>query len=191
MITSLAVLSFCGTSTGERISTIDNFNSKQFQTSLYYLDKINLTQNKNVLNIGYGQEDLNAYIARNYVSKGFIIGIDPDEKKIKRATQDYSGIENLHMIHMDALCFDFNKELDMIICPFSEEWTHDINTIAMIITNVTQSLKTKGEFYLWLDDSNDNCSLIVAALIDSNNYSQVTYKQNSKKKTYAIKATKK
>lgn len=191
LFTSLLVLNVNSTSTEPKTKRPFNPDCEQYSTSLKYLSKIKFRGTEKVLNIGYEQEDLNAYIARNCIPNGLMIGIDPDEKRIKKATRDYSGIQNLHMIHMDALCFDFNGSIDIIMCPFSQEWTYDTNTIVMIVTNVARSLKFKGKFYLWLDASNDNCSLITAALVQSNNYSEVTYRQSSNKKVYAIKAIKK
>lgn len=154
-------------------------SSRQYQMSLQILETIQFAGTEHLLNMTYGQEDLDAYIARKLVPQGLVIGIEPNEDLAENATQDYRGIDNLHIVHMDALYFDFRKTLDIIFSIFLHDWTENDQTIKQVIQNITQSLKSGGMLYLGLDNNNANKQVfIMQTLINSNEYLHVCYEQS-------------
>jgi protein-L-isoaspartate O-methyltransferase len=165
---------------------------KQFQIGLQILETISFAGSEHLLNISYAQEDLSAYIARNLLPQGLVLSIEPNEKLAEKTTLDYCGINNLHIVSMDAFFFNFQKSLDIILSIFPDDWTRNDQTITHVIRSVSQSLKSGGMLYLCLDNNNaQKCALITQKLVSSNEYEHLCYQQNDQEKFYLITAQKK
>lgn len=160
------------------------------KTSLHYLKKVSFSGNETVLNITQGTEDLNALIAGCYIPKGKLIGINPDKKKVAQATKTYKAVENFHLICMDALLFDFDHAIDIVLAPFPHLWVHDLDIINLVIKNVTRSLKRNGCFYIWSKVADNQANQLVQALIATQEYNNVTYTLSKSKKSFRIMAQK-
>lgn len=166
--------------------------SKQFQIGLQILETISFAGSEHLLNISYAQEDLSAYIARNLLPQGLVLSIEPNEKLAEKTTLDYSGINNLHIVSMDAFFFNFQKSLDIILSIFPDDWLKANKSIKQVLECITQSLKSGGMLYLYLDMINANkCAFIMQTLIESSEYEHVCYQHNDQEKFYLITAQKK
>lgn len=153
--------------------------NKKYQMCLKLLETIVFSGSEQLLNITYEQEDISAYIARHFVPQGSVISIEPNENLAEQATHDYSGINNLHIVTMDASYFNFCKSLDIILSIFPDDWLEQNSSIKQVIKNITQSLKSGGFLYLCLDGRKANKrALIMQTLIESNEYFHVCYHQN-------------
>lgn len=173
-------------------STQTQSYSKKLQFALQILEEIQFVGTEHLLTTSYKQEDLNAYIARNLVPQGLVIAIEPDDNLAEKATLDYRGIKNLHIVSMDASYFDFCKSLDIVLSIFPNDLLKMNKSINQFIQNITQSLKAGGKLYLCLDSNNTNKhALIVQKLMSLNEYLHVCYEQNDLKKFCLIRAQKK
>lgn len=173
-------------------STDNRFYIKKFQIGLDILQKIQFTGKEHLLITSYKEENLSAYIARNLVPQGLVIAIEPDDFLAEKATLDYRGIKNLHIVSMDASYFDFCKSLDIVLSIFPNDLLKMNKSINQFIQNITQSLKAGGKLYLCLDSNNTNKhALIVQKLMSSNEYLHIFYEQNDLKKICLIRAQKK
>eukprot|EP00795_Rhopilema_esculentum_P015703 gene15703-6997_t len=62
------------------------------------VDRIKISENSNVLEIGCGTGATAAYLARDVVRNGTVTGCDPQENRIRVAAEKYSDIEGLEFI---------------------------------------------------------------------------------------------
>lgn len=114
-----------------------------------FIDKMNLSRDKSVLEIGVGTGRLAVQAAPLC---GEFYGIDLSSKTIGRAKENLALYENTVLIHGDFLSFDFAKSFDVI---YSSLTFMHINDKQSAIQRVADLLKKGGKFILSIDKNQD------------------------------------
>jgi len=114
-----------------------------------FIDLMDLTVNKSVLEIGVGTGRLALRIAPLC---GSFTGIDISEKTIIKATQNLKGRDNISLIHGDFNTFDFTLKFDVI---YSSLTFMHFKDKADTITKIYSLLVPNGSFVLSIDKNKD------------------------------------
>jgi trans-aconitate methyltransferase len=115
---------------------------EQQKWGLELLDKIALSGNERVLDVGCGDGKLTAEIVRR-VPNGSVPGIDKSEDMIHFARERYQPevFPNLTFMLLDARELDFNQEFDIA---FSNAALHWIEDHPSVLHKIRGSLKAGG-----------------------------------------------
>ena len=91
------------------------------------VDRIKISDNSNVLEIGCGTGATAAYLARDVVRNGTVTGCDPQENRIRVAVEKYSAIEGLEFIKCTGVEALKGKEqvYDVIYSNYVLHWMSD------------------------------------------------------------------
>lgn len=118
-------------------------SSEQQKWGLELLDKVALSGNERVLDVGCGDGKITAEIARR-VPHGSVLGIDKSEDMIRFALERYGFEEfsNLKFLLLDAHYLDFKQEFDVV---FSNAALHWVSNHLSVLQRITQSLKHGGK----------------------------------------------
>jgi trans-aconitate methyltransferase len=118
-------------------------SSEQKKWGLELLDKIALSGNEQILDIGCGDGNLTVEIARR-VPYGSALGIDKSEGMIRFAGEIYNPevFPNLKFILLDACNLNFNQEFDVV---FSNAALHWVSDHPSVLTGITKSLRHGGK----------------------------------------------
>jgi trans-aconitate 2-methyltransferase len=125
-------------------------SSEQQKWGLELLDKIALSGNKRVLDLGCGDGKITAEITRR-VPNGSVLGIDKSEDMIRFAQEHYRPevFPNLTFMLLDARNLYFDQEFDVV---FSNEALHWIEDHPSVLHKIRGSLKAGGrELPRWAD----------------------------------------
>jgi hypothetical protein len=114
-----------------------------------FMDKLNISKDMSVLEIGVGTGRLALKIAP--LCKWFV-GIDLSPKTVERATVNLSNYGNISIICGDFLDTKFNTKFDVI---YSSLTFMHIEEKQLAIEKVKQSLNDNGRFVLSIDKSQD------------------------------------
>lgn len=115
-----------------------------------FINQLNLTSDKNILEIGVGT----GRIAIKICDKGkSFTGIDISPKTIQRAKQHLSSFSNIELINDDFLTYSFKKKYDVI---YSTLTFMHISDKRKAISKVAQLLNSNGRFVLSIDKNQDN-----------------------------------
>lgn len=115
-----------------------------------FMDKLNISKDMSVLEIGVGTGRLALKIAP--LCKWFV-GIDLSPKTVERATVNLSNYGNISIICGDFLDTKFNTKFDVI---YSSLTFMHIEEKELAIEKVKQSLNDNGRFVLSIDKSQDD-----------------------------------
>jgi hypothetical protein len=115
-----------------------------------FMDKLNISKDMSVLEIGVGTGRLALKIAP--LCKWFV-GIDLSPKTVERATVNLSNYGNISIICGDFLDTKFNTKFDVI---YSSLTFMHIEEKQLAIEKVKQSLNDNGRFVLSIDKSQDD-----------------------------------
>ena len=115
-----------------------------------FMDKLNISKDMSVLEIGVGTGRLALKIAP--LCKWFV-GIDLTPKTVERATVNLSNYGNISIICGDFLDTKFNTKFDVI---YSSLTFMHIEEKQLAIEKVKQSLNDNGRFVLSIDKSQDD-----------------------------------
>jgi len=117
-------------------------SSEQQKWGLELLDKIALSGNERVLDVGCGDGKLTAEIVRR-VPYGSVLGIDKSEDMIRFAQEHYQSdvFPNLKFVLLDARNLFFDQEFDVV---FSNAALHWVDDHANILLKIRGSLSAGG-----------------------------------------------
>jgi trans-aconitate methyltransferase len=117
-------------------------SSEQQRWGLELLDKIALSGNERVLDVGCGDGKLTAEIVRR-VPHGSVLGIDKSEDMIRFAQEHYQPdvFPNLKFVLLDARNLFFDQEFDVV---FSNAALHWVDDHANILLKIRESLSAGG-----------------------------------------------
>jgi trans-aconitate methyltransferase len=117
-------------------------SSEQQKWGLELLDKIALSGNERVLDVGCGDGKLTAEIVRR-VPYGSVLGIDKSEDMLRFAQEHYQSdvFPNLTFMLLDACELDFNQKFDIA---FSNAALHWIEDHPSVLHKIRGSLKAGG-----------------------------------------------
>jgi trans-aconitate 2-methyltransferase len=118
-------------------------SSEQQKWGLELLDKIALSGNKRVLDLGCGDGKITAEITRR-VPNGSVLGIDKSEDMIRFAQEHYRPdvLPNLKFLLLDARNLYFDQEFDVV---FSNAALHWVSNHLSVLQRITKSLKHGGK----------------------------------------------
>jgi trans-aconitate 2-methyltransferase len=117
-------------------------SQNQFQWATELLDKLHLSGDEAVLDIGCGEGKITAAIAAS-VPKGRVVGVDSSEQMINLAKQAYPAQQhpNLWFELMDAQRLSFQEEFDVAFSNAALHWVLDQKSV---LNGVKRSLKSGG-----------------------------------------------
>lgn len=115
-------------------------NQSQFEHALKELPKLNLSGTEKILDIGSGDGFLSSYIAKNFLSRGHLVGIDNSHEMISFA-RSKSVNTNVDYFCMDACDYIALNEYDAIISFWTLHWVSDYEKV---LNNISKSLKKGG-----------------------------------------------
>ena len=97
-----------------------------------------------ILDLGCGTGELSAYLAELVGPEGKVIGVDPDEQRIKVAKQSYGKIKNLSFVDGSASNISeiFPESFDIIFSNYVLHWIADKQEA---FSNMFASLKLGGK----------------------------------------------
>lgn len=115
-----------------------------------FINQLNLTNDKNVLEIGVGTGRI---AIRIYDKCKSFTGIDISPKTIQRAKQHLSIFSNIELINGDFLTYSFKKKYDVVYSTLT--FMHILDK-RKAIYKVAQLLNLNGRFVLSIDKNQDN-----------------------------------
>ena len=114
----------------------------QKKDALLFLDRLQLRENSKVLDIGCGTGCLASVMAERVGPKGMVVGVDPDEERIKLAQESYSTQSNLAFLKGSDKEFP-EDQYDLITSTHVLHWVKDKETMFKL---VYRNLKPGGQF---------------------------------------------
>lgn len=119
-----------------------NHSTVQQKWAKELIDKLNLTGNESLLDIGCGDGKVTAEIA-SYLKVGNVVGIDNSDEMISLAKNKFPSIKypNLSFIKQDARSLSFSQEFDVV---FSNAVLHWVLDHRPVLKGIYQALKLNG-----------------------------------------------
>ena len=128
----------------------DNWNAEdyaknsqcQLQLGEELIEKLSLTGNESLLDIGCGDGKISAKLS-TILKKGEAVGIDASENMINLASKEFPNdkFQNLTFYRMDAYEINFSKKFDVV---YSNACLHWIKDHSGVLGKVRECLKPKG-----------------------------------------------
>lgn len=118
-------------------------NSPVMQWGKNFIDKIDLHNYKNILDVGCRQGDISSYLAKQY-SKQKFIAIDNIDEEIKQAKILHQH-PNLIFESADALSFDYSENFEAVVSFSCLHWIHDKTKT---LRNIYRALKPGGKAFI-------------------------------------------
>ena len=85
-------------------------NKPQYDSSIEFIKEfIHFSEGDKVLDMGCGTGDITKYIADIVGSKGEVVGVDPDDERIKIGKENFKEVSNLHF-HVGSALIGFPRE---------------------------------------------------------------------------------
>ena len=116
-------------------------SSAQFKWAKELIDRISLTGQESILDIGCGDGKITALLSQKCKK---MVGIDASKEMIQEASAQYRTYENLSLYQKDASKLNFQNEFDLI---FSNATLHWIKDHTPVLKGVYESLKPGGKFF--------------------------------------------
>ena len=138
-------------------------SSNQKKWAMELLSKLDLEGEERVLDIGCGDGEITALIARR-VPRGFVVGIDSSKDMIELAIKRYPSeyYPNLTFFLRDARAMDFDREFDAV---FSNACLHWIIDHKSVLGGIKRCLKPSGKVLLQMG-GRGNARTVLEALDD-------------------------
>ncbi|OGO01099.1 MAG: SAM-dependent methyltransferase [Chloroflexi bacterium RBG_13_53_26] len=136
-------------------------SSNQKKWAMELLSKLDLRESDRVLDIGCGDGEITALIARR-VSKGFAVGIDSSSDMVELARNCYplAKYPNLSFLLRDATAIDFPERFNAV---FSNACLHWVTDHMPVLEGIRRSLKPSGRMLLQMG-GRGNAVLILQTL---------------------------
>ncbi|MBT3456224.1 methyltransferase domain-containing protein [bacterium] len=101
-----------------------NNSQGQYQKGISTIEKIELSGNESVLDIGCGDGRITAEIAKQ-VPNGYVLGVDVSKNMIEEAIKSFASIKNLEFQLTDAAKFSTEKKFDLAVSFSAFHWIKD------------------------------------------------------------------
>lgn len=122
----------------------------QYQSAIAELEKLPIKANQKILDIGCGSGKISAALAER-VPAGKVTGLDVSNKMIQYAQQQYTSLENLIFLAMDAEALQFYHhglkqfDHDWVVSFWALSW---IKQHEQVISGIAKCLKEGGSIFL-------------------------------------------
>jgi trans-aconitate 2-methyltransferase len=135
-------------------------SSNQKKWALELLDKLNLRGDERVLDIGCGDGEITAAIARR-VPRGFAVGIDSSRDMVDLAARHCppERCPNISFILKDAREIDFDEEFDAV---FSNACLHWVIDHRHVLAGIKGCLKPSGKMLLQMGGRGNAATVLEA-----------------------------
>jgi trans-aconitate methyltransferase len=135
-------------------------SSNQKKWALELLSKLDLKGNESVLDIGCGDGEITAAIARR-VPRGFAVGIDSSRDMVDLAVTHYppERCPNISFHLKDAREIDFDEEFDAV---FSNACLHWISDHRPVLAGIRRCLKPGGRVLLQMGGKGNAATVLQA-----------------------------
>ena len=123
----------------------DELSQPQIKIACTFISTINLSKGAKVLDMGCGTGNVTKYIADIVGSDGQVVGVDPDDERIKIATEKYKEVGHLEFhVGNSVTGFPHDNEpyYDVLISVNAFHWFP--NDQKLFIQKAYQSLKPGG-----------------------------------------------
>jgi|GEM_PF-1482035 len=118
-------------------------NGGQFKYALQELPKLGLKGSELILDVGCGNGAISLYIAREYVPRGEVEGLDNDNGMITCAvTNTHPHASNISFICADILEYTSEKQYDAVVSFWCLHWVLDY---VGALKNIAQLLRPGGK----------------------------------------------
>jgi trans-aconitate 2-methyltransferase len=145
-------------------------SSVQQQWARELIEKLRLTGNEKLLDIGSGDGKITAEIA-GCLPHGSVVGLDSSEAMITLAQSRYSthDFPNLQFQQGDASGLTFENEFDVVFSNATLHWIHDQRPV---LQGIYKSLKHKGKILLQMGGRGNAADVlaVIDAFRDSNDW---------------------
>jgi ubiquinone/menaquinone biosynthesis C-methylase UbiE len=130
-------------------------NKPQYDSSIEFIKEfIHFSEGDKVLDMGCGTGDITKYIADIVGSKGEVVGVDPDDERIKIGKENFKEVSNLHF-HVGSALIGFPREgeayYDVHITTHAFHW-FPVDQKKLYIQKAYQSLKPGGSLAILCAD---------------------------------------
>ena len=162
-------------------------NSKlQEQWAVAYIEKLALSGDERILDIGCGDGRVSAALALA-VPDGKVVGIDCSSSMLGSAQQllaEHPELTNLSFVNMDARTLDFEEEFDLVVSFSSLHWIPDIEAV---VGGIERSLCSGGRFFLYFapDYGRERFDLAIDSVVEQPEWRP--YFENFESSFYLIK----
>lgn len=130
--------------------TYDSVEAPQFDAGMELIEISRLRATDSVLDIGCGTGKLTVELAR-LAAKGAVIGIDPSEEMLKKATALSSEMENLRFVKTGVESIDFVERFDIAFSNSALQW---VRKQGKALRRTYRSLKSEGRIAFQLPSRN-------------------------------------
>ena len=149
-------------------------NVGQFKSAIKELHKLHLSGSEKILDIGSGDGRTSSYIAKEYIPKGTLVGID-NSADMTAFSLSHNAAANIVYMQADAAEYMALNEYDAIVSFWTLHWVIEYNRA---LGNIAQSLKPGGKALLCHIVGVDPFQLIVDELLDTSKWN--AYKKDIK-----------
>ncbi|MFX0098826.1 MAG: class I SAM-dependent methyltransferase [Candidatus Hodarchaeota archaeon] len=125
-------------------------SSMQRKIGLMAIERLKPKNQERILDIGCGDASLSMEIAKK-IPDGEVVGVEVSENMVKYARKKLkkAGINNVSILHMNALNIDFKEEFDAV---FSNIAVHWIKRRRILFSKMFESLKNNGRLVITIMD---------------------------------------
>ena len=122
------------------------------------MDMLAIKSSDNVLDLGCGTGHLTKLIREK--TRGKVVGVDPSEGMIKKATEKYAG-DNILFFNLAVEQLDFDNEFDSIFCNSAFQW---FTNPASALAACHNCLKNNGKIAIQAPAQSNYCPNFLAAV---------------------------
>ncbi len=148
----------------------------QLQLGEELIEKLSLTGNESLLDIGCGDGKITAKLSK-ILNNGEVVGIDASENLINFASKEFQNdkFKNLTFYQMDACAINFSKKFDIA---FSNACLHWVKDHSGVLEKVHTSLKPKGRILFQMGGRGNVAEILNAVQLVKNKQNWSKYFDN-------------